>query len=248
MSINTFSAILFKSYMISPSVKHFVLQSNNNPAFEYLPGQFITLHFEHQGKSLRRSYSIANAPQQNNLIEFAANYIKGGPGSELLFNLKEGDTLQVSGPYGRLLLRDENPKRYVFIATSTGVTPYRAMIAALKQRMEIDPNLHVVVLLGVPKREDVLYGQEFLNWAAETSRFTFRAHLSRDEPKEDWLPHEHAGRVHAAFPELKLNPEDDLVYLCGNPAMIDEAFNLLKEQGFSTQNIIREKYISAPTR
>lgn len=247
MSINTFSAILTKTYMLSPSVKHFVLQSNNNPAFQYLPGQFISLHFEHEGKLLRRSYSIANAPKNDNMIEFAANYIKGGPGSELLFHLKEGDTLQVSGPYGRLLLRDENPKRYVFIATSTGVTPYRAMIAALEQRMAEDPDLHVVVLLGVPKREDILYGQEFLNWASHTPRVTFQAHLSRDI-REDWLPHERAGRVHTAFSELKLNPEEDVVYLCGNPAMIDEAFALLKEHGFSTQHIIREKYISAPTR
>ena len=46
------------------------------------------------------------------------------------------------------------------------------------------------------------------------------------------------------YPELHLNPEQDLVYLCGNPGMIDDSFSYLKEQGFAMQQIIREKYIS----
>lgn len=233
--------------MLSPSVKHFVLQINANPAFDYLPGQFISLHFEHQDKVLRRSYSIANAPQNNNIVEFAANYVQGGPGSELLFRLKEGDTLQVSGPYGRLLLRETDPKRYIFVATSTGITPYRAMMQELDRRLANDKNLQVVMVLGVPKREDILYGNEFVAWAARTPRITFQAYLSREQ-REDFLPYEHPGRLHQSFSTLQLNPEEDVVYLCGNPTMIDEAFTLLKDNGFSTQHIIREKYISAPAR
>lgn len=245
--MNTFSAVLSQTYMLTPSVKHFVLQSNCQPAFQYLAGQFITLHFEHQGKQLRRSYSIANAPQNNNTLEFAANYIQGGPGSELLFNLKPGDPLQVSGPYGRLLLRDTDPKRYIFMATSTGVTPYRSMIHELERRLANNTDLEVVILLGVPKREDILYGKEFLDWSNRTPKVRFQTYLSREQ-REDWLPHEFAGHVQTAFPELNLNPENDLVYLCGNPAMIDDAFALLKDKGFSTQHIIREKYISSPAR
>lgn len=247
MSINTFSAVLSQADMITPSVKHFVLQSNCQPVFQYEPGQFITLHFEHQGKQLRRSYSIANSPKQDNRLEFAANYIQGGPGSELLFNLKPGDNLTVSGPYGRLLLRDNDPQRYIFVATSTGVTPYRAMMCELDRRLTENPALEVVILLGVPKREDILYGQEFLDWAARNPRVTFRAQLSREQ-RDDFLSHEFSGHVQTAFAELNVSPERDLFYLCGNPAMIDDAFTILKDQGFSTQHIIREKYISSPAR
>ena len=50
--------------------------------------------------------------------------------------------------------------------------------------------------------------------------------------------------MQTAFPELNLNPEEDVVYLCGNPSMIDESFELLKSHQFTTQHIIREKYIS----
>jgi len=243
MQVNTFPVTLADSFMLSPGVKHFIFRSSQNPAFDYLPGQFITIHFERDGKMLKRSYSIANVPSQNNQIEFAAGYVEGGPGTDLLFNLKAGDTININGPFGRLILKDEMPKRYILVATSTGVTPYRAMIPELQRRMQINPDLNVVILQGVQKREDVLYREEFAAMAAQTQRVTFRAQLSRELP-ENLGVQDHSGYVQCAFPELALDPEQDVVYLCGNPGMIDDAFAHLKEKGFGMQHIIREKYIS----
>ncbi len=235
---------LENAHMISPRVKHFVISNTDSEIFDYLPGQFITILFEHQGKTLRRSYSIATPPQGSNHLEFAASYVESGPGSEYLFHLKPGDKIQVSGPYGRLVLKEPAPRRYILLATSTGVTPYRAMIPALEQHLASDPDASVVVFEGVQNQAEVLYAEDFLNWAAQSPRVLFRAYLSREklEQKPD---HIHYGHVQAGFADLNLNPEQDFVYLCGNPAMIDEAFELLKEQGFSTQQIVREKYISS---
>ncbi|KTD48489.1 phenol hydroxylase [Legionella rubrilucens] len=243
MQANTFPVTLEEAFMISPNVKHFIFRANLSPAFDYLAGQFITIHFEHEGKMLKRSYSIANVPTQNNRIEFAAGYVEGGPGTQLLFNLAPGDTININGPFGRLILKEDTPKRLILAATSTGITPYRAMIDELKNRLRKLPELKVVILQGVQRREDLLYTDEFLMLAQEFPQVTFRAHLSR-ENQENLLPHEHKGYVQLAFPELNLNPEEDLVYLCGNPGMIDDAFNDLKERGFAMQQIIREKYIS----
>ena len=244
MAVNTFPITLKETLTLSPNVKHFTFSCNCSPAFTYLPGQFITIHFEHQNKNLNRSYSIANIPTQNNLIEIAAGYVENGPGSDLLFNLKPGDSLQASGPYGRLTLKDEPyPLRYILIATSTGITPYRSMIAELTRRMENNPNLHIIILQGIQKRCDILYPDE---WAALTKKYsqaTFYACLSRED-KSELNTNEYAGHVQTVFPDLQLNPENDHVYLCGNPAMIDDAFLLLKEKGFPIQHIIREKYIS----
>ncbi|WP_058462322.1 ferredoxin--NADP reductase [Legionella adelaidensis] len=244
MQVKPFPVILKEAYMLSPKVKHFVFESSLNPVFDYLPGQFITIHFEKEGKILRRSYSIANVPQQNNLIEFAAGYVEGGPGTQLLFNLKPGDAINITGPFGRLILKDNAPKRYLLVATSTGVTPYRAMLSSLKEHLLKNPDSKVVILQGVQKSEDVLYKNEFSAFAKEFStQVVFRAHLSR-EPKENLKEFEFSGYVQTAFPELQLNPAEDLIYLCGNPSMIDEAFAYLKEQNFEMPQIIREKYIS----
>ncbi len=230
--------------MLSPKVKHFIFRAENSPPFDYIPGQFITIHFEREGKMLKRSYSIANVPAKDNRIEFAAGYVAGGPGTELLFNLQPGDKIHINGPFGRLILK-ESPKRYVLVATSTGVTPYRAMLQELASRLQIDPTLKVVILQGVQTHEEILYPDEFLAFASEYPQVSFRAHLSR-EAENSLQAHEYPGYVQHAFPELSLDPENDMVYLCGNPGMIDESFNYLKEKGFGMQRIIREKYISAP--
>lgn len=243
MQVKTFPVILEDTIMLSPKVKHFIFRSNQTPAFNYLPGQFITIHFPHGDKMLRRSYSIANIPSHNNCIEFAAGFVENGPGTELLFNLKPGDSININGPFGRLVLKDDIPKRYILVATSTGVTPFRAMMNEFEQRMKNNPELNITVLLGVQTREDTLYREEFLKLAETYPQFTFRAHLSR-EPIEHLRAHEYSGYVQHAFPELSLNPAHDKIYLCGNPAMIDESFNYLKEQGFAIQDVIREKYIS----
>ncbi len=243
MAIETFPITLQDAFMLSSKTKHFIFKSNQTPAFNYLPGQFITIHFEHDNKMLRRSYSIANVPSQNNSIEIAAGFMEGGPGTDLLFNLKPGDTLQASGPYGRLTLKDEVPKRYVLVATSTGITPYRAMMAALIQRMENHPDLQIVILQGVQNRGEILYLDEWMALVEQYPQVTFCACLSQED-KTTLSSNEYAGYVQQLFPELNLNPERDLIYLCGNPAMIDDAFLQLKEKGFTTQHIIREKYIS----
>lgn len=243
MSIKTFPITLQNAFMLSPRTKHLIFQCDQTPAFSYLPGQFITIHFEHDNKMFRRSYSIANVPSQNNTIEIAAGFMAGGPGTNLLFNLKPGETLQASGPYGRLTLKDEIPKRYVLVATSTGITPYRAMMATLIQRMENHPDLQILILQGVQNRGDILYLDEWKALVEQYPQVTFFACLSQED-KTTLSPNEYAGYVQHLFPELNLKPEQDLIYLCGNPAMIDAAFLLLKEQGFNTQHIIREKYIS----
>ncbi len=243
MPLTTFPIILEEAYMISPKVKHFVFKCTIDPVFDYLPGQFITIHFDHQGKSLKRSYSIANAPQQDNKIEFAAGFFAGGPGTELLFNLKQGDVLHCNGPFGRLILKEEHPKRYIFAATSTGVTPYRAMLSELQQFLNSTPRAQVVILQGVQTREEILYHSEFLAFAAcNPKQFTFIPCLSRQNG--ELQNNEHGGYVQHALQHMSLNPNEDIVYLCGNPGMIDATFDYLKEHNFTLQQIIREKYLS----
>lgn len=245
MQLNLFPITLVEATMISPKVKHFIFSAEQSPAFNYQPGQFITIQFEHNGKQLKRSYSIANAPKHDNRIEFAAGYVEGGPGTDLLFNLSPGDKININGPFGRLILKDDIPRRYILVATSTGVTPYRAMISELKQRLSSNPSLNVIILLGVQKDIDAIYAQEFVDFANSfPNQVSFRLQLSRAD-NVTLQPWQFKGYVQHAFSELALNPAEDVVYLCGNPGMIDEAFENLKANGFAMQQIIREKYISA---
>ncbi|WP_367606411.1 ferredoxin--NADP reductase [Legionella sp. W05-934-2] len=243
MKVQTFPITLVESFMLSPKVKHFIFAAEHNPPFQYKPGQFITIHFEKDGNSLKRSYSVANPPRGDNRIEFAAGYVENGPGTELLFNLNPGDQININGPFGRLILKEELPGRMILVATSTGVTPYRAMLPSLRHLLKNNTSLEVVILQGVQRRDEVLYADEFQAFAKEFSNVTFCACLSRVEATE-LQEFERSGYVQHCFDDLAVNPGRDLVYLCGNPGMIDDSFALLKEKGFETHQIIREKYLS----
>lgn len=242
MKIKTSPLTLEKSYLLNPSVKHFVFSCQDEKINQFIPGQFITMHFDIDGKVLKRSYSIANRTN-NQRIEFAAGFVPEGPATEKLFNLAPGDSIEVNGPFGRLVLKDESPKRYIFIATSTGVTPYRAMLNEFANRLTQNPGLEIHILLGVRTREELLYQEEFLDFASSHPSAHFHACYSREQAAE-LEQFEHKGYVQTLLTKLNPDPQGDIVYLCGNPSMVDACHELLTQHEFELKNIRREKYIS----
>lgn len=245
MQIPTRTFTVVDSQLISPRVKHIALQNQDGTALSFIPGQFITVHFNHQEQSYRRSYSIASIPGHDQSLDFAASFVENGPGSQYLFALQAGDTVQLSGPFGRLILKEENVKRLFLIATGTGITPYRSMLPALSERIHKE-GLQVVILQGVQYRHDVLYAADFLAWAATHPQHAeYRTYLSREDLNVNRAPHEYSGYVQQSLTALAAQPSDDVVYLCGNPLMIDAAFAQLQTQGFASSQIRREKYISS---
>lgn len=242
MTRTTFPLIVTAFKDIAPNVRQISLRPPHDTAFSYVAGQFISIHFSAKGEVLRRSYSIASLPHEP-ILHIALSYFKDGPGSEYLFNLKVGDCVTASGPYGRLVLQDTVPHRYILVATGTGVTPYRAMLPELSRRLGKNPSLQVCLVFGIRDPEYALYSEDFLNFAAAHPRFHLRFHYSRAGDIA-FRPHEYTGYAQTALPHLQLNPEEDIVYLCGNPGMIDEAFAWLKGHGFQPQQVRREKYVS----
>lgn len=243
MQKNTKTYTVSASTFLNPKVKHIALQSVNEALPAFIPGQFITIHFEHQGKSYRRSYSIASIPGRDQSLDFAASYVENGPGSDYLFALTPGDRVELSGPFGRLILKDESVKRLFLIATGTGITPYRAMLPALTTLMQ-QTGTRVHIIQGVQFRHDVLYADDFLAWASANSELAcYHTYLSREDLSVDQAHYEKSGYVQQSLSDA--TPLEDVVYLCGNPFMIDAAFAQLQAIGFASSQIRREKYISA---
>jgi len=239
MAFKTFPLRLLQSRQVTPSFLHLVFARDDGAGLEYEAGQFVNIHFENDGKKIHRSYSIANTPGAD-YVEIAMSPVAGGRATRLLSGLSVGDVIEASGPYGRFVLKDEEPKRYVLVATGTGVTPYRAMLPLLEER--IARGLSAAVLLGIWRREEALYAEDFLALAKKQPGFTFHACYSRELP-DDMADHECAGYVQARMRQMDLDPARDIVYLCGNPDMVDQAMAWLKELGFPVARVRREKYL-----
>jgi ferredoxin-NADP reductase len=244
MNLHKFKLILQEKITLTANTQHFRFAIDDPSGLEYKPGQFISLHIESDGKEHRRNYSIANPPQQDNLLEIAMAFLPNGLASTLLEKTQPGDKLDASGPYGQFVLKDPvPPQRYLLIGTGTGITPYRSMLPQLRHLLETT-NTKIVILQGVRTPADLLYSGEFVEFAASYPNATFKACYSREMPHEP-QDFEVSGYVQDQLAGLHIQPGNDIAYLCGNPAMVDAAFQALQELGLDRAHIRREKYLSS---
>jgi ferredoxin-NADP reductase len=240
---------LAESRMLAPSVRHMAFERADGAPFAFVPGQFVQVHFSYaDGKPTKRSYSVATIGAGDGSavarVEIAVSYVEGGAATELLGNLHEGGTIDASGPYGRFCLMEPDAnRRYLLVATGTGVTPYRAMLPQLKVLMAAR-DIDVALVYGARNEAELLYGEEFEAFARENPRFVYYACLSRAARTQP-RPHDRHGHVQVALAELAPDAAHDIAYLCGNPNMVDQAFTLLKESGLPIPHIRREKYVSS---
>ncbi len=245
----TFPIRLLGARMLAPTVRHMAFARADGAPFRFIPGQFIQIHFEHEGAMLRRSYSVAtrhgDPAGPTDTIEIAVSYVEGGPATRLLSNLREGEIVTASGPYGRFCLNDADANaRYLLIGTGTGVTPYRAMLPVLEGLMR-ERGLEVVLLFGARSEAELLYGAEFDAFADAHPGFTFMPCFSR-VPRAPARPADRTGYVQDQLAALAPDPARDIAYLCGNPNMVDACFERLKGYGLPITHIRREKYVSPP--
>lgn len=244
MSHQKFNLILQYGEWVTPRVMKFAFMREDGEPFDYVPGQFLTLHIPYDDMVLRRSYSIASIPGEtdNRLVEIAVTEVRGGRATGILFGLHAGERLSATGPFGRFVPRDDPPSRYLLLATGTGVSPYRAMLTTLRERLG-DRHFEARLVLGVRTPEELLFGGDFEELALECGDFEFEPVFSRHRPHAQ-EPGTH-GYVQHRLVDMELDPERDIVYLCGNPVMIDESVALLKQRGFNNRGIRREKYVSS---
>lgn len=249
--INQFDLRLESARMLHPTCRHLCLVRADGEALPFIPGQFIQIHFEHEGELKRRSYSIATVPadpmhpdrpEDFSRVEIAVSYVEGGAATRLLSTIAPGQVIRASGPVGRFTLQDEKPSRYLLVATGTGVTPYRSMLPEIARRMR-EHGTHFELLFGVRTPEELIYGDEFEAFEKAHPDFTFYPCYSRVK-RQHLKGSERAGYVQRLFGELRPDPAHDMAFLCGNPNMIDEAVAELGELGFGPRQMRREKYLA----
>ena len=248
MAISHFPLKLVEQRLLAPTVGHFTFVRDDGLPLDFQPGQFIQIHITlADGTAVRRSYSLAtrhdHAMAPGEAVEIAVSYVPGGTATSLFEGLKPGDRVDGSGPFGRfcLLPHDAN-RRYLLIATGTGVTPYRSMLPLLENQMA-ERGIEVALLQGARTPEDLLYGDEFRAFANAHPGFRFIPCFSRELPANPHPDVRH-GYVQQCLAELIPDPTTDIAYLCGNPNMVDACFEALRTLGFPPAHIRREKYVS----
>jgi ferredoxin--NADP+ reductase len=143
--------------------------------------------------------------------------------SNYLCDLQVGDEVAVTGPSGRHFLLPSNPDAhdYVFVATGTGIAPFRGMLLELLQRKSGPCGSRMHLLMGSPYRSDLLYHDLFTGLAQEHPNFRYHTAISREPmpgSRRGLYVHELLGEEPERFAETLKSPRT-LVYVCGLQGM-----------------------------
>jgi ferredoxin-NADP reductase len=234
----TFEARVLRSVPLSEFTKHLELEVSGVGHFGFVPGQWLSVKaVTPDGEEMTRAYSIASAPSENGHFAFCLNRVEEGYMSNYLCGLEEGATIKFQGPFGGFILRPPLHDT-VFIATGTGIAPFRSMLHWLLADPERHQGREFWLLFGARTEQDLYYKNEFEQLAAKHSNFHFMPTLSR-APK-DWkglrgYVQQHLGKIVGMRTDMH-------AYVCGLDKMVKANRELLKSLGWDRTSIRYEKY------
>ena len=195
---------------------------------EFVPGQHV--HLGLAGSSDLREYSIYSGTDDTT-IEVLIREIGDGLVSKQLRRLSKNDRVRLEGPFGYFTVPEPESDRFLFVATGTGIAPFRSIAASYAG---IDYRL----LHGIGTTEDRFEYHYFDQTRITTCLSRQRpGDVADDADKHKWF----AGRVTNYLLEHPIDPGTKC-YLCGNCDMIYEVFDIVKQQGVPSSNLYSEVY------
>ena len=236
MPFQTVTARLARSTPLSGFTKHLEFEIESAPKFGFVPGQWLSLkQTKPDNEELTRAYSIASPPDGNRFA-LCLNRVQDGFMSNYLCDLEVGAEISAQGPFGNFILRP--PLRdTIFIATGTGIAPYRSMLQWLFADHSRHQNKQFWLLFGSRTEKDIYYHEEFLALAAGHN-LHYLPTLSRGDGTWKGL----RGYVQEHVAEIVNGRTDIQAYICGLDKMVSANRDLLKSLGWDRRAILYEKY------
>ena len=200
----------------APDVLELRLKLPAAEVFRYHPGQYIDILLK---DGQRRSYSLANAPHDSDLLHLHIRHMQGGVFTEQAFgNLKVRDVLRINGPHGTFFLREDSSKPMILLASGTGMAPIKAIVEHL---IHLENQRPVHLYWGCRAKVDLYLPDLPLHWASQFPWLSYVPVLSEPRPEDAWTGR--SGLVHAAVMADFADLSAHQVYACGVPIMVEAA-------------------------
>lgn len=232
IQIKTLPCRVERMERLAHDVMALYLKLPDNERLQFLAGQYVDILMK-DGK--RRSFSIANAPHDDELLLLHIRNISGGAFTEYVFNkMQEKDILRLEGPLGTFFLREDSPKPILFVAGGTGFAPIKSM---LERAFHMGLQRRMTLYWGARSLRDLYMADLPQRWQDEHPNFTFIPVLSEPLPEDQWQGR--TGLVHQAILEDFEDLSGYQVYASGSPAMVEAV-----HEGFLQRGLPQEEFFS----
>ena len=197
-----------------------------------------------------RAYSVANPPSEKGILEFTiriatpplgATEAPPGKGSSYIFNLKPGDRVTLSGPYGDFIAK-ETDREMCYVGGGAGMAPLRSHI--FHQLNTLKTKRKISFWYGARSELELFFEEEFRELERKHENFSFYVALSQPKPEDHWEGM--TGFIHQCLYDNYLKNHEDPTeiefYLCGPPLMIDAIEDMLDNLGVDPEMIAYDKF------
>jgi phenol hydroxylase P5 protein len=240
LPVRDFAGTVSRIEDLTPTIKGVWIKLDDPAGMRFQAGQYINLAYPEEHS--HRAFSIASAPSQAGELELNIRKVPGGRATTWVHEtLREGDAVNLSGPYGRFFVRKSAGSPSLFLAGGSGLSSPRSMILDL---LDDASTLPITLVYGARNQAELYYHAEFSALATRHEQFRYIPVLS-DEPADSGWEGER-GFVHEAAKRAFDNDfRGQKAYLCGPPVMIDACITTLMQGRLFERDIYTEKFFSA---
>ncbi len=223
---------------LNNSVIQLKLELPKTKRLQFLAGQYIDILLR-EGK--RRSFSLANPPHEDQLLELHIQYYKDGLFSEYAaHDLKQKTVLRIEGPFGQFTLQ-QSERPILMIAGGTGFAPIKSLV---EQALKNNDQRNITIYWGAKTEADLYLDTLVTKWTKEHEQIHYRPVLSELETLNHWEGR--TGFVHEAVLADYANLSDYDVYACGPPPMVNAIIQSLPKQGLNKDRLFSDAFEFAP--
>jgi CDP-4-dehydro-6-deoxyglucose reductase len=243
IKIKTLPCRVQKMEHVAPDVMIIYLKLPANERLQFLAGQYIDILMK-DGK--RRSFSLANAPHDDELLQLHVRNYRGGTFAEHVFTrMKERDILRFEGPLGTFFLREDSDKPIIFIASGTGFAPVKGILEHVFHVNTRGSTRKMALYWGNRTKADLYMANLPESWQREHDNFRFIPVLSEALPADNW--NGRSGLVHQAVLQDFSDLSGYQVYACGAPAMVEAAHrDFISSRGLPENEFFSDAFTASP--
>jgi propane monooxygenase reductase component len=222
---------------VTHDMRHLVVRLIEPTTIKFFPGQYVDFHVP--GSEETRSFSMANISSlESGQLEFVIKVYPNGLFSEFLdTEVKPGDRLDITGPFGVFTLRDAPDSDLVFVGGGAGMAPILALLRSMAGR---GIQRKTTFYYGARGRRDLCFEEELRQLEKTLSSFRYVPALSEPADADGWGGEK--GFITDVLRRSETNLAKTDAYVCGPPPMVEAALELLPTLGVAEKRIFYDKF------
>ncbi len=218
---------------LTPHVRQLVVKPKTTK-ISFQPGQWVSLKLPVGPKPpLNRAYSMADPSSPYGELTLVFDRVPGGLGSNYLYQLKSGDEIFLSGPYGNFILPQALDRELLLIGRYTGLVPIRCL---LKQVFVSKTHTPVLLIAVAPSEEESLFHQEWLTMAMQQPSFRYLPLVAQNGEADA------VEKTLTMLAPMIMGQPKAVPLLCGTKAFVRPLRAYFMEQGYDRKEVKIETY------